>query len=463
MNESEMFGSKLRSSFAVVGHPNKGKSSIVSTLARNDSIDISRQSGTTKTSDRYRIDTGNGGFELIDTPGFQRPRQVLKWLKAKANSADQYTDAIKAFVMDESCQQNFPDEVELLSPLVKGAAILYVVDGSRPYGAEYEAEMEILRWTGRPSMALINPIESDEYVVPWQNALNQFFKMVRVFNPMNADLQEQVSLLNTFALLEPKWKNNLELVISDLIEQENNLMLQSVRILADLLVECCSYQFQQKVLTKGQAESTQGFLKIQFNNHLINEEKNAHQALLELFAYHKILIDKEDLKVGPDLFDTEQWYLWGLSKKQLAITGTITGVATGAVADMALAGSSFLLGAVGGGILGFTSAFFGSDYIGKMKLKGLPLGGYLAQQGPITDLNFPYVIIGRFSYLYEQLKNKNHADRRDVDLNTVELSAKIKMLKKEEAKQLHKACSLLVKQKVASDLKGALEILFSSI
>ncbi|PHS16385.1 MAG: hypothetical protein COA86_12165 [Kangiella sp.] len=463
MNESEMFGSKLRSSFAVVGHPNKGKSSIVSTLARNDSIDISRQSGTTKTSNRYRIDTGNGGFELIDTPGFQRPRQVLKWLKAKANSADQYTDAIKAFVMDESCQQNFPDEVELLSPLVKGAAILYVVDGSRPYGAEYEAEMEILRWTGRPSMALINPIESDEYVVPWQNALNQFFKMVRVFNPMNADLQEQVSLLNTFALLEPKWKNNLELVISDLIEQENNLMLQSVRILADLLVECCSYQFQQKVLTKGQAESTQGFLKIQFNNHLINEEKNAHQALLELFAYHKILIDKEDLKVGPDLFDTEQWYLWGLSKKQLAITGTITGVATGAVADMALAGSSFLLGAVGGGILGFTSAFFGSDYIGKMKLKGLPLGGYLAQQGPITDLNFPYVIIGRFSYLYEQLKNKNHADRRDVDLNTVELSAKIKMLKKEEAKQLHKACSLLVKQKVASDLKGALEILFSSI
>ncbi len=463
MIESEIFSSKLRSSFAVVGHPNKGKSSIVSTLARNDSIDISRQSGTTKTSNQYRIDTGNGGFDLIDTPGFQRPRQVLKWLKTKAKSADQYADAIKTFVLDESCKLNFPDEVELLTPLVKGAAILYVVDGSRPYGAEYETEMEILRWTGRPSMALINPIESDEYVVPWQNALNQFFKMVRVFNPMNADLQEQVSLLNTFALLEPKWKNNLELVISDLCKQENNLMRQSIEILADLLVECCSYQFQQKVLTKEQAESTQGFLKNQFNNHIVNKEKKAHQALLALFAYHKILIDKEELKVAPDLFDTEQWYLWGLSKKQLAIVSTVAGVATGAVADMALAGSSFLLGAVGGGILGFTSAFFGSDYIGKMKLKGLPLGGYLAQYGPITDLNFPYVMIGRFSYLYEQLKNKNHADRRDVDLNTVELSEKIKMLEKEDAKQLHKACSQLIKQKVASDLKLALEVLFSRI
>ena len=463
MNQPESFRSKFRSSFAVVGHPNKGKSSIVSTLARNNSIEISRQSGTTKTSNQYRIDTGNGGFDLIDTPGFQRPRQVLKWLKAKAKSADQYADAIKAFVMDDSCKQNFPDEVELLTPLVNGAAILYVVDGSRPYGAEYETEMEILRWTGRPSMALINPIESDEYVVPWQNALNQFFKMVQVFNPMNADLQEQVTLLNAFALLEPKWKNNLKLVISDLLEQENNFMQQSIGILGDLLVECCSYQFQQKVLTKEQAESTQGFLKIQYNNHLIKQEKQAHHALLDLFSYHKIQIDKEELKVAPDLFDTEQWYLWGLNKNQLAIMSTMAGVATGAVADMALAGSSFLLGAVGGGILGFTSAFFGSDYIGKLKLKGLPLGGYLAQQGPITDLNFPYVIIGRFLYLYQQLKNKNHADRNDVELNTLELSAKIKALKKEDAKQLHKVCSLLVKQKVANDLKPALEVLFDSL
>ncbi|MFT6733567.1 MAG: GTPase SAR1 family protein [Polaribacter sp.] len=455
--------SSFRASFAVVGHPNKGKSSIVSTLARNDSIEISRQSGTTKNANQYRIDTGKGGFELIDTPGFQRPRQVLKWLKTKAKSADQYAGAIKAFVLDEACKKKFPDEVELLTPLVDGAAILYVVDGSRPYGNEYETEMEILRWTGRPSMALINPIESNEYVVPWQNALNQFFKLVQIFNPMNADLQEQVSLLKSFALLEPKWKNNLNLVIEDLLEQENNLTRQSINILADLLVECCSYQFQQKVLTKQQAESTQEFLKTQYNKYLIKKEKHAHHTLLELFSYHKILIDKEELKVAPDLFDTEQWYLWGLNKNQLMVISTMTGIATGALADMALAGSSFLAGAVGGGILGFTSAVFGSDYIGKMKLKGLPLGGYLAQQGPIKDLNFPYVLIGRFLFLYQQLKNKNHADRKNVELDALELSKRINRLKKEDAKQLHKACSLLVKQKVAIALKPALEALIVSL
>ena len=34
-------------SFAVVGHPNKGKSSIVATLAQDDSIRIAAESGTT--------------------------------------------------------------------------------------------------------------------------------------------------------------------------------------------------------------------------------------------------------------------------------------------------------------------------------------------------------------------------------------------------------------------------------
>jgi uncharacterized membrane protein len=169
------------------------------------------------------------------------------------------------------------------------------------------------------------------------------------------------------------------------------------------------------------------------------------------------------LKVAPDLFDTEQWYLWGLNKNQLMVISTMTGIATGALADMALAGSSFLAGAVGGGILGFTSAVFGSDYIGKMKLKGLPLGGYLAQQGPIKDLNFPYVLIGRFLFLYQQLKNKNHADRKNVELDALELSKRINRLKKEDAKQLHKACSLLVKQKVAIALKPALEALIVSL
>ncbi|MGB0496036.1 MAG: GTPase/DUF3482 domain-containing protein, partial [Kangiellaceae bacterium] len=347
-NTAAHMPNKLRSAFAVVGHPNKGKSSIVSTLARNDSIQISQQSGTTQKSKCYRVETRNGGFDLIDTPGFQRPRKVLAWLKSNATSADQYSDAVKNFVQDEECKIKFPDEVELLTPLVKGAAILYVVDGSRPYGVEYEIEMEILRWTGRPSMALINPIESNEYVLPWENALQQFFKLVKVFNPMKANLDKQVSLLKAFSMLEPNWERNLTHVIEDLKEQDEHFFVQAIDLLTDLLIDCCSYQYQQTVLDKNQAESLKGFMKIQYNQSLIKMEQKAQEALMALFSYHQIKINKEDLEIPTNLFDTEQWYLWGLSKKQLMIVSTMTGIATGAAADLLVAGSSFLLGAVGG-------------------------------------------------------------------------------------------------------------------
>ena len=63
--------------FAVVGHPNKGKSSIVSTLSRNDAIAISPRSGTTTKSDEFLVRIANSSYTLIDTPGFQRPRQLL--------------------------------------------------------------------------------------------------------------------------------------------------------------------------------------------------------------------------------------------------------------------------------------------------------------------------------------------------------------------------------------------------
>jgi predicted GTPase len=154
--------------FAVVGHPNKGKSAIVSTVAQNDSISISAASGTTQDVQRLDVAVGDSRYVLYDTPGFQRPTRVLAWLQDHAETAEQRAEAVRRFINDPDCQREFPEEVKLLTPIMEGAAILYIVDGSRPYGADYESEMEILRWTGQASMALINPIESEAHVDEWK-------------------------------------------------------------------------------------------------------------------------------------------------------------------------------------------------------------------------------------------------------------------------------------------------------
>jgi len=475
----------LRASFAVVGHPNKGKSSIVSTLARDDSILISQQSGTTTQSTRYKIDTGHAGFELVDTPGFQRPRKVLHWLQLHAQSADQRALAVEKFVNDLDCQKKYPDEVELLTPLTKGSAILYVVDGSRPYGVEYEAEMEILRWTGQPSMALINPIENDSFIDSWKNALEQFFKIVRVFNPMHADFDKQLSLLEAFSHLQPKWKNNLDQVIIDLKDQQHQLADQSATILAQLLTELCSYQCQQKVLTEAQAKALEPILSKRYNQWMCKKESQSHQQMLDLFSHQRCELNASSLALPPDLFDSEQWYAWGLNKKQLASVSAMTGAAAGAALDFAVAGHSFMLGAIGGGALGFTSAWLGANKITNVSVKGLPLGGYQALQGPIKNRNFPYVVIARFLYLFEQLQSKNHADRSGIDISeaisteTIRSGAiaseiantetsvasnilqnKLDELSKSQLKAIHNACNQLVSQKAVDDLSQVLSGLF---
>ena len=82
--------------FAVVGHPNKGKSSIVSTLSHDDSVSIGRQPGTTTRCRSYplRVD-GEVLYTLVDTPGFQRARTAWAWLKSHESSADRRPGVVR--------------------------------------------------------------------------------------------------------------------------------------------------------------------------------------------------------------------------------------------------------------------------------------------------------------------------------------------------------------------------------
>jgi len=172
--------------FAVVGHPNKGKSSIVSSLSLDNSIQIGDTPGTTQVKRGFPLKVdGKVVYELFDTPGFQRARRVFAWLEAQGDvPADKRADVVRQFVFEHKESEKFRDEVELLEPILNGAGIIYVVDASKPYGAEYEVEMEILRWCGQPSMAILNLIGNEDYREEWTRALGQYFRLVRTYNPM---------------------------------------------------------------------------------------------------------------------------------------------------------------------------------------------------------------------------------------------------------------------------------------
>ena len=333
--------------FAVVGHPNKGKSSVVATLSQNDAIAIALEPGTTRKRQAYPLKVdGQILYTLVDTPGFQRPRRVLEWLEAHSVSASDHADTVKAFVTQHQGDGRFTDECELLTPLIEGAGIIYVVDGSVPYSAEHEAEMTILRWTGRPSLALINSIGADDYSDTWQSALGQFFQVVRRFDAVRAPFEQHLGLLRAFGQLEPDWEAPLEQATHYLSAPRPQRRLQAAALIARALEDMMSFQ-EKRTLTAGQAAGTSDDsladqLRRAWYRHQRKREQTLRVDIEHLYQHQRIRRQEAELEWHSehDLFSEDSRKAWAVSKRYLATACFGAGAVSGAGIDALTFGSS---------------------------------------------------------------------------------------------------------------------------
>ncbi|MCK5311123.1 MAG: DUF3482 domain-containing protein, partial [Desulfobacteraceae bacterium] len=198
--------------FAVLGHPNEGKSSVVSTLTEDDQIKVSPVPGETTVVRTYTVKIdGKKIIRFSDTPGFQTPKQTLAWFKEY--SQDQ-SKIISGFIKAHKDDPFFADECELLSPVERGAGIIYIVDGSRPVRDDDIAEMEILRLTGRPRMAVINSKNQTlDYTKEWKQEFSKHFNSIRIFNSNTANFSERIKMLESLKAIDQDWEPMLENVI----------------------------------------------------------------------------------------------------------------------------------------------------------------------------------------------------------------------------------------------------------
>jgi len=334
--------------FAVVGHPNKGKSSIVSALAQDDSVQISDTPGTTKKRRIFPLKVDNKIiYELIDTPGFQRARSVLSYIDKKGLGAHEKFERINKFINENRNNPKFNDEIELLEPIMQGAGIIYVVDGSKPYGLEYESQMEILRFTGRASMALINMIGDEDYSLEWKNALNQYFKIVKKYNPLKAKFIDNIELLEAVSYLNEDWTKKVKDSILILKVNHEEKIEATALMIAQNIAK--SITLTQKIKLKGKEVSKEEreALKQKYQNKLINLETKTQKEIEKLW-YHNILqIDQDDLNIlDNNLFSKQSQSIFGLSKNLLLLSGLTSGGLAGAGVDIAVGGSSLMAGSI---------------------------------------------------------------------------------------------------------------------
>jgi hypothetical protein len=421
--------------FAVVGHPNKGKSSVVAALTQDDSVVISPLSGTTRQSQRFRLELdGRPVFELVDTPGFQRADACLTWLRQQPDlNAGQRPARIRAFVDTFTGTDRFVDEVELLRPISEGASIVYVVDGSLPYSAEYETEMEILRWTAQPRLAIINPIEDDTFVDEWQRALSQYFSLVRIFDPIKAGFEQHLRLLRTFGELGNT--GELDHAVQELDRYRQLQLRQASKMIVERLYHLLSFHINvsegllAKALPRAPVET--------FNHELNRIELESREALQHLFLHRHLHANMQRLQLlDSDLMDQEQWYLWGLGRSQLALISATAGATLGLGADLATGGHSLLMGSIGGGLLGGLSGWLGSDWLHQKLPDWLPYHQKHKQLGPVRDPNFGFVILGRALQHAKAMLSRSHADQHALQLDTPQANPMQQLSRKQQVQLL---------------------------
>lgn len=399
--------------FAVVGHPNKGKSSLVATLARDPSVAIGTEPGTTSRTRRFpmKVD-GETLYVLTDTPGFQRARAALDWMTRNEAGTASRPAVVERFVQAHQGEERFRDECELLQPIVEGAGIIYVVDGATPYGPEYDAEMEILRWTGQPSMAVINPIGSPRFVEAWRNALGQFFRVVRVLDVLKAPFDQQIDVLRAFGQLKEDWRQPLERAVEALVDNREQQVEDSAGVMAELIASALSYEETRDIGRDDDPSLYSEDLKEAYDGQLRQFERRARAEVESIYGHGGVERNETEFELlETDLLSRESWLAFGLKKRDLVTVGAVGGALIGGAADATLLGASFLTGTLLGGVIGGTLGYLSSDKLADVKILSQPLGGQRLRCGPTRNLQFPFVLLNRARLHFAVVAGRTHAQR----------------------------------------------------
>ena len=399
--------------FAILGHPNEGKSSVLSTLAEDDSVRVSPTPGETRECRTFPVVIdGREVLRFTDTPGFQNPGRVLSELKKRT---EHDRDPLKTFREYAATIPELHDDYELLGPVERGAGIIYVVDGSRPVRNVDRAEMEILRLTGKPRMAIINCKEDEKnHLEAWKNEFRKNFNSNRVFNAHRATYAERILLLETLKSIDQDWHQVLSEVVTAFKKDWEARNNATADIITGLLTDGLSLKLSRDISSEAQEYQSREKLIAAYGEKISSMERNAHHRIRNLFKHNIFQYDLPAHSIlNKDLFDEQTWRLLGLTRQQVIIAGGLGGAAIGAGLEMATLGHSLGIFTAVGTLAGVFGALFGGESVSdKAKLLGIPLGGKQVQIGPAKSIDLLFVLLNRSLLYYQHTINWAHG-RRD--------------------------------------------------
>ena len=415
--------------FAVVGKVNAGKSSVLATLLEVDDdqvLRISNTPGETTECTEFPIEFDDKEWlRFIDTPGFSRPIDAMLAIKELVADGDQPTKGtLLNFVTKYKGSGEFEDECRLIEPMLKGAGLLYVIDPSKPLRDSFIAEMEILRWTGQPRLALLNEKgENEEFLTDWKSTLGSYFNLVRTFNAHSARYEGRVRLIRSLLDIDETNAKAIKCVLDYLDLEWDQRREDATEAIINFIEKALSHKESCPISERDQAMESRREKKVKdlsesYFSTIISLEKKMHKTLLKLYRHHLVSVEQNSTEYeSMDLFSEETWEKWGLNRTQLTMAGAATGGATGLVVDISTGGLTHGFGTLIGAVGGAATAFFKG---GDLPDFGFSLGGGLKIEsgdgsalslGPPKSDNFSWILLDSSLNFYSQIISRAHAKR----------------------------------------------------
>jgi GTPase Era involved in 16S rRNA processing len=440
-------------SFAVVGRVNAGKTATLATLLEVDDNDLLRVSSTPGETTRVQelpvVYQGETLVRFLDTPGFQQPVEAMRAIQSFAGSETPGPDHVRLFVAE--CGERFPDEVRLLEPILNGAGVLYVVDPSNPLRDAFVAEMEILRWTGQPRLALLNPqgeVPPDQEAA-WRERLGATFNLVRSFDAHSARYEERRRLLESLLQIDERHGDAIRRLLEKMDHEWTERREQVAEAIVDFLEKSLLLRVHEPLDERDEGlpsrlERKKAEMSDRYFRKLAAIEQNCVSALLKLYRHHLLKADNDpSLHEGLDLATDETWRKWGLNRTQLSAAGALAGGAAGAVFDLGVGihslGAGTVIGAIGGGI----AAFFKGGSLPELKVKlgGIKLAGGDGKNlvvGPPGSPNFPWVLLDSMLLRYQGILHRAHGRRDAASLKPLASESLVRTLPSDQRATLQK-------------------------